>query len=185
MIKKSITIVLIVFLINLIISSCCTDTYSIIGVEFSAAKLISDNSDDFYKYYSKTDTLDGQIVFRIQRLGEYISSFLITQNYCYARSCKNVDQNKLLDSTYVITTNRSIVVDGHPVPQGENWWKNSSIKKYIQYFENANQDLIFEFNDDFVSNSQIENGDYRFYFECKSDDYKIFRDSVDVVINLN
>jgi hypothetical protein len=184
MIRKALTIIFAVFLINTIISSCCTETYLIDGIEFSGVRLISDHGEDLHKYYSITDTLKERIVFGISYKLEQVAGLNLIQSDCYATSCAIEYINSLQNSSYILTSNKGIIVEGDSIKPGENWWTNARIKKYIHYFQNANDVWYIEFKDDFKMNSTIEKGNYKFYFECQTDDNKTFNDSINIVIDL-
>lgn len=62
MIQKVLIIVTVVFLTNIIISSCCTETYVITDINFTGAKLVSDHGEDLHRYFIETDTLTQKIL---------------------------------------------------------------------------------------------------------------------------
>lgn len=185
MVKKSLIIILAVFALNIVIVSCCTETFIISGLEFVGVRLDYDGGDDMSRYFNRTDTLTDRIVFEIGPKYDFVAALAIFQNPTYALSCGMEYQNSLLETSYAITSNQTIVVEGDSVKIGENWLANDNVKKYARYFKNSNNQMFIELNDDFKDNSLIENGEYRFYFECETSDNKTFMDSVDVVMNLN
>jgi len=160
----------------IIIQSCCSDTYRIIGNgEMKVYEIGTIAALDTVRTpFSLSAEFDVELISAIVPNG-FINS-------AYATSCEQNFVNKLDRSTIEITCDKSFEYDGETYPANENFKDIGALQ--IETFEFYGASLSITFNQAFINDAIFATGDHTFTVQISTDNDLTLINEVTTYIDL-
>lgn len=169
-------IVLLITISSIIIQSCCTENFKIIG---------KGNIGAYYDYFNernRTDTVDRAISihwhleYRIASLNDF---GLIRS--CYATSCAEAFDNELIESTLEISCDKDFEYNGNTIDHDSNF---IGIDELELFFIKTYGSVEIVFTEDFLNKTNFDASDYVFTVKIHTTDEKEFIHSLRLHMDL-
>ena len=171
------------FLIVLNQSCWPPDHYFISDIEFSGATISERNKEREKNRFTETDVLKNDIVFIIRTKIDYITSLdLGLSSKCYATSKDQVIDNYILENTYSLKFNQSFKYKNLTVNANTNLFEIDELKNQIQIYNSSYADIVFEFSQEFKTESVFSSDDNEVTFNCSTSDNRNFETKIIVKI---
>nr|WP_315258391.1 hypothetical protein [uncultured Flavobacterium sp.] len=181
--RKTLKIIGIYLFLIVANQSCSPDHYFISDIEFSGATISERNKEREKNHFTETDVLKNDIIFIIRNKIDYITSLdLGISSKCYAFSKGEVIDNHILESTYSLKFDHSFKYKNLTVDANTNLFEIDELKNQIEIYNGYGADKVFEFSQEFKTESVFTSDDYEVTFNCSTSDNRHFEKKIIVKI---
>ena len=182
--RKTLKIIGIYLFLIVVNQSCVSDHYYISDLEFYGATVSERKEKKELNTLTQTDILKNDIVFIVKyKMEHYVAGLdLGLTEKCYAFSRGEVIDNYILENTYSLKFNHPFKYKNITINANQNLFEIDDIKNEIEIYQCNNADKVFEFSQNFKSQSVFTSDDYEVTFSCSTSDNKNFEKKIIVKI---
>lgn len=174
-----------IYLCLIVMSECWSPQHYLISdIEFNGATVSERKKEREYNRFTQTNVLKNDLVFIITYKTDFIASLdLGLSAKCYAFKRGRVNDNSLLENTYSLKFDHPFKYKNVTINANQNLFEIDNIKSQIQIYDGLYTDKIFEFSQNFKSESVFTSDDYEVTFSCSTSDNKNFEKKIIVKID--
>lgn len=174
--SKAVSFYLLLMTTAVVIQSCCSDTYRIIGNGVMSV----------YEFgtIEELDTVRTPFVLSTEFDVELISSLAPNGliNGAYATSCEQTFVNSLDASSFKITCDKSFEFNGETYDANENFKDLGTLQ--IETFEFYGASITITFNQAFLNDATFQQGDHTFSIEITTSNDLVLENEVNTYLDL-